>query len=230
MVDGRQRYEIPAGEWVGKDVIFGIKVIGDNGRDAGWSKFVALTVVPPPERPSGLHTEAVREGVRLTWKGQGVSFRVFRRSQAETNWSLAGSTDQPEWTDSQTQYGKDYQYMVQALVKAGTGEAESDLCEPAAITPVDHFAPAPPAGLTAIPSAASIELVWERNTEPDLAGYRIYRSTNNGPLERLAEIREVPSYSDTKTNSGKVYRYEISSFDQSGNESPHSAPVQVTAP
>jgi hypothetical protein len=230
VLEGRQRYEIPAAGWVGKDVILAVKVIGSNGRSAGWSDLKALTVVPSPHPPTGLRAESVREGVRLTWKGDGTAFRVFRRLEPEAAWSLAANTDKPEFTDTGTEYAKRYQYEVQSLVRAGAGMAESELSDPEAITPEDRFPPSVPAGLTAVPSTGSIELVWDRSTETDLGGYRLFRANAGGPFERIAEIRDVPSYSDTKIQSGQTYRYEITAFDISGNESPRSAPVQVVAP
>jgi endoglucanase len=108
--------------------------------------------------------------------------------------------------------------------------AESDLTAPGDITPVDVFPPAVPTGLRADAAPASIELVWDRNTESDLAGYRIYRSSGDGPLERLAESNEIPSYSDRAVEHGKTYHYAITSFDRSTppNESAPSARVEAT--
>ena len=37
---GRARYQIPASEWMGKEVQIAVKVVGANGRDAGWSNNV----------------------------------------------------------------------------------------------------------------------------------------------------------------------------------------------
>jgi fibronectin type 3 domain-containing protein len=74
---------------------------------------------------------------------------------------------------------------------------------------------------------ASIELAWERNTEADLAGYRIYRATGNGPMEQLAEVSLLPTYSDRAVEHGKIYRYAITSVDRAGNESERTGLVEV---
>ncbi|HWB97297.1 MAG TPA: hypothetical protein VG672_11355 [Bryobacteraceae bacterium] len=229
-VEGRQRYELPSGVWVGKDVIFGVKIIGANGRDAGWSNLVTLSVVVPPEKPAGVRAEAVATGVRVSWQAHAGSFQVFRRVGQDPDWILLSTSEKPEWIDAHTEYGKHYSYAVQKVVPAGSGQAQSDLSDTAEVTPVDQFPPATPAGLTAVPSTASIELMWERGTESDLAGYRIYRSTAGGAFERIGEAQGTPTFSDTRLEAGKVYRYEVSAFDQAGNESPHSAPVQAAAP
>ncbi len=73
----------------------------------------------------------------------------------------------------------------------------------------------------------SIELAWDPNTEPDLSGYRIYRSAAGGPFEKLADVQPVPSYSDKSAKKDTAYRYQISAMDRAGNESPRSAPADA---
>jgi len=224
------QYKIPAAEWIGRDVALAAKVIGANGRDAGWSKPVFLTVVPPPEQPAELRAAAVAQGVYLTWRAAGNLFAVSRRGPDETDFTALARSDKPEWTDATAEFGKTYRYFVQTIAKAGEGEAQSGLSQEVQITPVDTFPPAAPAGLTAVPSTASIELVWERNTEPNIAGYRVYRALGNAPWERLADTQELPTYSDRKIESGKTYRYAVSAVKRNGLESPMTAPVEAGAP
>lgn len=75
-----------------------------------------------------------------------------------------------------------------------------------------------------------VELVWERNTESDLAGYRVYRALGDGKLEKIADVSDAPSYSDRKLETGKRYRYAVSAVDRLNNESAQSTPVEITAP
>ena len=229
IASGLAEYHIPAAEWVGKQVLLAAKAIGANGRDAGWSVPADLTVVPPPERPHDLTAEAVPQGVRLTWHGAGTSFHVLRRAPDDHDYTEIGQAPKPEYIDSTAEFGKHYSYLVQALEKAGTGQAQSDLSNEAAITPLDTFAAAAPAGLAGVPSTASIELVWERNSEPKVVGYRVYRATGNGAFERLADT-VLPAYGDHKIEPGKTYRYAVSAIKSNQVESKLSAPVEVTAP
>jgi hypothetical protein len=227
---GVAEYRIPATEWIGKQVLMAVKAIGANGRDAGWSSPAELTVVAPPEQPRDLSAEAVPEGVRLTWHGAGNAFAVFRRGPDEPDYKPLGRSPKPECIDATAEFGKRYSYLVQSVVKAGEGEAQSELSKEAAIAPVDTFPPAAPAGLAAVPSTASIELVWERNTGPNIIGYRVYRAPGNGALELLADRQELPSYSDHKIEAGKTYRYAVSAVKSNKAESKLSEPVEVTAP
>ena len=90
--------------------------------------------------------------------------------------------------------------------------------------------PAIPAGLTVSAGLGSVELAWERNTEPDFKEYRVYRSEAEGPFAQIAAGLEAPSYSDHNIESGKRYRYRVQALDQAGNASEPSDPVEAIAP
>lgn len=222
--------QIPAALWVGKEMILGVKVYGVNGRDAGWSNFATVPVVKPLTTPIDVQTTAVAEGVRVIWQGLAGQYRLFRRVGEDPALTLMATVETNEWLDTTTEYDKQYTYLIQAAQKTGDVFAESEISAGKSITPLDKFPPAVPVGLNAIAATQNIELVWERNTEPDLAGYRLYRALSDGRLEKFADIQDAPSYSDHKLESGKRYRYAISAVDKLGNESKLSEPVEATAP
>jgi Fibronectin type III domain len=228
--NGRAETEIPSTEWTGRDVTLAVRSIAANHKDSAWSDFVNLTVVPPPARPGSPKAENTAEGVRLTWQGDGGDFVVLRRAGDEKDFTQVAEVPQPEWLDRSTQFGKTYTYLVQRIVKPGGNRtAESELSEEVSIAPKDIFPPAAPTGLRVVSAPRSIELTWNRNTEPDLAGYRIYRALAGGAFEKIADTSQVPAYSDSKIAAGKSYRYEIAAVDQAGNESPRSAPAEAAA-
>ena len=219
---GPAQLEIPARDWIGEEVIFAARAWGRKGRASEWSNLVIVRVAPPLAQPAGLKAEAVLEGVRLTWQAApGAAFRVLR------NGAEIAVADASPWVDAATEYGKTYRYAVQAFLKAAEPVVESELSAPAEITPQDRFPPAVPAGLAAVAGVASIELSWERNTEPDLKGYYLYRSVDEGPLERVGEILETPAASDRAIQAGRRYRYAVSAVDRLGNQSARSAPVEI---
>lgn len=224
----RIEHAISAAEWVGKDVVIEVRIPSPKGRDSGWSNPVALTVVPPLAQPPAPEVQAVSEGVRVTWPGSAPRYRVFRRV-GETR-ALLAETDRSEYLDTTAEYGKTYHYSVQGAQTGGNIRAESEISPEASITPEDRFPPAVPKGMAAVPSTGSIELTWDRNTEPDLAGYRVYRAEGSGVLERQPDGPQTPGYSDRKIEPGRMYRYAISAVDKTGNESRMSEPVQATAP
>jgi fibronectin type 3 domain-containing protein len=226
---GHVMSEVPATPWVGKDVILGVRAYGVNGRASDWSNLVTVTVIEPLTKAAGVVAVAVAEGVHVSWQGPGGQYKVFRRVGDEPL-ALVATVETNQWLDPATEFGKRYRYIVQAVRKAGVSEAESEPSETAEVTPVDVFPPAVPAGLNAIAATKNIELVWDRNTEQDVAGYRLYRAVGDGELQKIADIQEAPSYSDRAVESGKVYRYAVSAVDRLGNESKQSAPVEVAAP
>ena len=223
--------EIRTADWTGKDVTIAVRTIGANGKHSAWAELENLPIVPPPPQPAAIKVLATAEGVRVTWEGPPGDFRIYRQTGDDPVFLRQADVQQPDWTDHTIEYGKHYVYTVQRFVKlAGGKEAESDPSPEAGITPEDTFPPALPSGLRASPAPASVELSWERNTESDLAGYRIYRAVADGPLVRIAEVSQIPTYSDHAVEHGKSYRYAISAYDQTGNESPRTAAADVSVP
>jgi hypothetical protein len=229
--NGIARCEIPSAQWTGREIALAVRVSGGNGKESSWSDHSFLTVVPPPETPANLRAEATAEGVRLTWTARGGRFRVFRRPADSGPYVPVATVAKPEWIDAAVEYGTAYSYLVQTIVEIGNNkEAESDPSAAVAVTPVDKFPPAAPTGLRAAAAPSSVELAWERNTEPDLAGYRIYRAEPGGDWRKLADASQVPRYPDRDIAPGRAYRYAVTAVDQAGNESGRSETVEVVVP
>jgi hypothetical protein len=94
---------------------------------------------------------------------------------------------------------------------------------------VDAAPPATPAGLVATVQADGQHLHWNANTEPDLAGYHVYRAVSaGGPFTRLdGSIVSLTDFVDaTAPDSASVW-YAVSAEDVNNNESAHSAAVRV---
>ena len=93
VASGIARYEIPAGEWLGKFVILSARVVAGNGKAGAWSKFVIVPVVPAPQKPAGVKAVATSDGVRVTWRAEGSQFRVFRKPEGATEFALGATVD-----------------------------------------------------------------------------------------------------------------------------------------
>ena len=93
---------------------------------------------------------------------------------------------------------------------------------------VPGMLPLAPGGVSALPFFGGMATAWLRNTELDLVGYNVYRSTVtgsgyakvNGPLVADTTYRDSGLISDT------MYYYVVTAVDSSANESPHSAEVR----
>ena len=224
--NGTARYEIPTAEWTGKEVVVAVRATGSNAKVSAWSNLVSVPIVRPPEIPQDLRVDNTAEGLRLSWRAPEKDFRIFRRAGSE-NFRPLADISQPIYTDTTTQFGEQYTYQVQGIVKLGdTQLAESEPSAEISFTPKDEFPPAVPAGLRVIAAPASIELSWDRNNESDFAVYRVYRSVSGGAFERVTET-EIPTFSDRNVEPGKTYRYEVSAVDRSGNESSRTNPTEI---
>jgi fibronectin type 3 domain-containing protein len=103
---------------------------------------------------------------------------------------------------------------------AGCGSSSS----PSA--PVDTVAPAAVLDVEAQFVQGVIEVTWAAGSEPDLVGYRVYRSVNGG-VPTLAGVAPSTTWEDASVVTRTSYRYEITAVDQAGNESPRTSTVRV---
>lgn len=234
LVAGPMRMEATVAPWIGREVVLGVRVSNRKGRWSGWSNFFVLRVIEQLPPPGSVHVQNVREGVKVSWtyndRRPDVRFYGYRRNNGSEVISQVAEINQTEFVDGNTEYGKTYEYAARAVIPAGNNTAESEISEWLEITPEDLFAPAPPAGLAGVTGLDTIELTWEPNQEPDLAYYSVYRAGQNGSMHRIAESLSVPAYSDCDIESGRQYRYAVSSVDQLDNESELSAAIEQAAP
>ncbi len=149
----------------------------------------------------------------------------------------AGSTDAGGTIDTTAQFGQSYTYTatrVRTLTLAGHALEIRSAPSVASIEMRDTFPPAVPQGLTAVPVAAGIDLSWEPDTESDLAGYIVYRTTPSAnasattPPTRLnPQPLPSPAFHDAcDLASASTYRYSVTAIDTTGNESVPSAAVE----
>ncbi len=219
-------YDFPAHDWVGKNVVVTVRATGPKGKGADWSNPVSLAIGVPLATPENLQAVSDPQGVRLTWLGPANGhYRIFRGAGDVMPQKLADS-DKPEYIDTTADFGSPYRYFVQALM----GELQqSEVSATVAVTPADTFPPAAPVGLMAVAGVNSIELVWQRNTEDDFAGYHVYRSTDGAPPQPIAGPLDAPTFSDRTVEIGKKYSYTVTATDRNGNESARSAPAEAVA-
>lgn len=149
------------------------------------------------------------------------------------------SADPGGTIDPTAQRGETYRYTAQRVRSITlNGHALEIRSTPSTtITAVmrDIFPPHAPTGLAAIANdntaaSRSIDLSWEPNTEPGLAGYIVYRQqvapdgTLAGTPARLTSAPvPSPAFSDLTAQVGQTYSYRVVAIDTSGNQSPASA-------
>ncbi|MDB5320578.1 MAG: hypothetical protein JWN40_2209 [Phycisphaerales bacterium] len=101
--------------------------------------------------------------------------------------------------------------------------------ENASTVPLPDPPPATPTNLAAMGGDAQVNLTWNANGEPDLAGYNVYRSDS---LEGVYYLIGTTTLSTYRDNDGPVNGvesfYRISAIDNGANESALSDPASAT--
>ncbi|MFC1934359.1 fibronectin type III domain-containing protein [Chloroflexota bacterium] len=95
----------------------------------------------------------------------------------------------------------------------------------------DTVPPSVPAGLVANGGDEEISLDWNDNSEGDLWGYNVYRSTTGGGPYSQINGSPVPDsdYTDTGLYGGGTYYYVVTAIDYGNNESGDSNQAGATA-
>jgi fibronectin type 3 domain-containing protein len=139
-------------------------------------------------------------------------------------------------------FGESYTYRAQRVSRVTadgkTLELAGALSPPVLVNVADVFPPKVPSGLVAVATApesgaaASIDLSWQPNAEPDLAGYAVYRRENFGAWQRISPATPIagPAFHDAQVQPGHLYHYAVTAIDQSGHESARSAQAEETVP
>ena len=228
---GAARYEIPSAPWTGKEVILAVRSIGANGKMSAWSNFAVVPVVAPLEQPKDVRGESTNGGTRLTWRGSGEHFRVLRKAATEPQYAVIGpDVRQPEFLDTTAAIGTEYGYLVQSYLPQGDNkEAQSDLSVDYKYTRQAPL-PAMPTGLLGVPTPNSIELSWDSNTGEETVGYHVYRAAPGADFVKLADVGNIPTYSDRAVEHGKTYRYLVTGVDKQGREGARSAATEIGFP
>lgn len=80
--------------------------------------------------------------------------------------------------------------------------------------------PTSPSNLITFANGSGINLAWSANTEGNLAGYNLYRSTSaNGTFTKVnSDIITGTSYNDSSALTGVTYYYQLRAIDVHGTE------------
>ena len=77
---------------------------------------------------------------------------------------------------------------------------------------------------------ASESFIWNPNSEPDVAGYRIYYGTPPGKFTEMVDVGNVTLATITGLTQGKTYQFFATCYNTAGLESVPSNVVELTIP
>ncbi len=116
-----------------------------------------------------------------------------------------------------------YAYRISAVDRNGF---ESPLSDEIVVEVGDATPPEAPRDLTAAVSGADVTLAWSPCPGPDLAGYIVYKRSDQGWERQNAQLLAETGYSDPGLLNG-THAYRVAAEDAVGNESPPSDAVEA---
>jgi hypothetical protein len=171
-----------------------------------------------PNVPKGVTVVDGEVSIRIQWDASiewnVAGYNIYRRASLQDAYAKinANVVDSASFVDSTVRGDSKYYYRVTSIDSYGNESAQSDSSE-GNLNP-----PATPTRFIIGPNASLIRLVWDSDTEGDLAGYNIYRadkdSTNLSKLN--ASIVTAPRYTDSSVIQNKVYDYYLEAIDTTG--------------
>ena len=183
-----------------------------------------ITLTTPANRSTIGDQTPTLSGVAGTAAGDSTAVTVRIHAGSTTGGTLlqtlnttANGTTGAYAVDATTLPFGTYTAVARQTDTAGnTGTSASTTFTVADLTP-----PATPTGLSITPRSTGLDLDWANNTEPDLAGYNVYRSASaSGPWTKLnATLLTTSAYLDGSAPAGATSYYHVEAVDTLGNAS-----------
>jgi hypothetical protein len=245
----------------GRQLVYIVRTRASRARASTDSNPVTLRVYPPPPPVNDLRVTITETALELAWTAAQpppgattIGYRIYRTEIAPDTLTAAiqnlsqatllapltllSQATASEYRDTNVAFGHTYAYTVRAVAQFGPDLVESADSAAALVAAKDIFPPAIPQGLEAVVTPASpgaqayVELAWNLSTEPDLAGYSVYRSEEQGARgERLnTGLSTAPTFRDLTAMPGRRYFYKVTAVDRAGNESAPSSEVAAEVP
>jgi hypothetical protein len=226
---------------------------GRNGKSFGLPNRVSVPLVPNLAPPSKLSANPVPTGIMISWEPSGpvpnantqtqYAYKVMRRLQGAKDPVVVTQVKADDaansFTDTGIEWEKSYLYWIVPVTlwqdENRKGEIEGDDSPLVDVLAHDSFPPANPSGVEAVYSPATtnsfIDITWTANTEPDLAGYNVYRRRENElPVKINSDLIKTPRFPDPGVQPGMKYFYSVTAVDLRGNESGKSEETSETIP
>jgi hypothetical protein len=216
-----------------------------RGHPGQFSKRVSVPLQLPPPPPPPIAITYEEKKIFITWKpietgiGNVLPSRSFGPLLPQVAYNLYDATTGqlinpkpvPEngYEDTRMDWGTKRCYIVRSVEVVAKLPVESESTGPTCEMLVDTFPPAAPKGLSAVATTGAINLIWEPNTEPDLAGYFVWRGIGSEPLQQVTAEPVAEAAFFDNVRPGVKFVYAVRAVDKAGNVSPLSNRVEETA-
>jgi len=234
---------------------YAVRYVNAAGQRASFSNFLLIepaasvsqppVVAPSPEVSENAITvrwDAPLSNVDETRPANLLGYNVYRSNGSQNEPAGTPLNARPinatSFADQSFTFGEEYVYVIRA-VSLGTGGEPVESLNSNAVTvkPLDTFPPAPPKGLTVVasPTPLRVSVFFATNTERDVAGYDLYRSTDPDLPKKdwtklNRDLLQRTTFQDEAVKSGQKYFYYVVAVDTAGNASPPSDVQTDTTP
>lgn len=188
--------------------------------DSPWSNAVVASYKDSvaPSRPDSMVVTVNPRGLFVDWapglEDDLAGYRIYRAIEGSA-WRLLAEPDQSQYLDRSAEVATPYLFVTTSVDYSGNESARSDTVR--GIIP-DGVPPAAVPVFTAVGQPEGIRLQWQPPTDPDLAGFRIARSTNPEFSDPLVQLdASATEYVDSTAVERRFYIYRIAAVDRSGN-------------
>jgi hypothetical protein len=224
--------------------------VSARGRKGPLSKRVVAPLIDPPPVPAAPNITYTEEQVTVTWPpvtpaaaptaddllpsrpiglaAPTIAYNVYDVSQTAPQKITKTPVAEPKFTDPRIVWGEKRCYTVRTVTTVSGASIESDAAPPSCETLSDTFPPAPPKSLRSIAGEGTINLIWDPNTEKDLAGYIVFRGTGDALAPLTPQPIQDTTFTD-KVQPGERFIYAIKAIDKAGNSSTFSERTEETA-
>jgi hypothetical protein len=241
----RVRVSDRAGLVAGRRYTYVVIAEDSLGRESAPSARVSLMMISPAEPPAALAAQAGEGEVRLSWQPPArladggpvtgtLTYEVLRAPEpgAPLAAITLGPLTRPAFTDRGVANDHAYAYAVRSIRTEGATTVRGRPSAPVTATPRDVTPPAPPRGLTGIPSEGTVRLRWDASPDADVARYVVYRAQTEGPFARVGSVAPPDTGFVDRAVPRGLHRYAVTAVDHAAtpNESRHSNEVSVSVP
>jgi hypothetical protein len=238
----------------GDFAVYTVETVNDSGKSAGASNKASVPLVVTPPAPATLSLDVVPTGISISWDQKWgpvnnthlnieYAYRIMRRlagaKDAVTINQINAANEAIKVIDTGIEWEKQYDYWVVPVTlwegQGEKGEIEGADSPPTQVLAHDIFPPAVPTRVQAVFSGvtqqAFIDLSWTPNSEPDLAGYNVYRRTEGTqPVKINKDLVKAPAFRDPAVQAGTKYFYSVAAVDLRNNESGRSQEASEAVP
>jgi hypothetical protein len=213
------------------------------------SNRVKISFDQPPGAVANVRIKPDNRLLEIGWdfvprlkSGEGMSdpggFNVYRKGEGEDFGFLPVNPEpvpQSPYRDLRVENGKRYEYVIRALRNFNGTLIEGPGSAAVAGIPEKAIPPSDPTGLIGVirrdPDKKGVELRWNRNPEPDVAGYDLYRQEKetDAPIKVNPRIITELYFFDAAADPQKTYIYRLKAIDNSPrrNQSEFSQEAEV---